>query len=206
MVDRRDLETEPRDGDVAAGREAGEPESGRGAEAAVDSAGAEDAVGGEAGTEIAEAAELELLQREIQQLNDRHLRLAAEFDNYRKRVDRERSESRVRSQAEIVTRILDGLDDLERVISVDPTTTSAAALVEGIHLVERKIRQGLQSAGLEPVDAEGQVFDPSCMEAVMTVPAEHPEEDDIVADVFQKGYRLNGVLVRPAKVRVKKYE
>lgn len=205
MVNREDVDRETvRDESVAADP-AGRAEAGA---SGVDAGGA--AVG--AGPDVAsaggngEAAELELLQQEIGQLRDRHLRLAAEFDNYRKRVERERSESRLRSQAEIVARMLDGLDDLERVISVDPESTTVDALVEGIRLVERKIRQGLDAVGLEAVDAEGRRFDPASMEAVMTAPTEDPEEDEMVADVFQKGYRFNGILVRPAKVRVKKFD
>lgn len=153
-----------------------------------------------------EVAELEVLQREIEDLNDRHLRLMAEFDNYRKRVDRERSEGRIRSQAELLARMLDALDDLHRLVDVDVGSTSVDALLEGARLVDKKLRQTLESAGLEPIEPEGELFDPSTMEALMTVPAEHPEEDEVVADVFQKGYRYNDLLIRPARVRVKKYE
>jgi molecular chaperone GrpE len=80
------------------------------------------------------------------------------------------------------------------------------SLVHGVELVERKLRQTLESAGLERIAAEDAVFDPSTMEALMTVPTDSPEEDDHVADVFQPGYRYQGVLLRPARVRVKKYE
>jgi molecular chaperone GrpE len=59
---------------------------------------------------------------------------------------------------------------------------------------------------LEPIDAEGEFFDPATMEALMTVPAEHPEDEELVADVFQKGYRFKEILIRPARVRVKKYD
>jgi molecular chaperone GrpE len=159
----------------------------------------------EGGPEVEESPDLELLQEEIEQLNDRHLRLAAEFDNYRKRVERERAESRARSQAEVVARLLEPLDDLERVASVDPQSTSVPAVLEGVALVERKLRRSLEAVGLEEVDAAGQRFDPTTMDAVLTAPAEGPEQDEMVADVLQKGYRLDGILVRPAKVRVRKH-
>jgi molecular chaperone GrpE len=154
----------------------------------------------------ADLAELARLQEEIDGLNDRHLRLAAEFDNYRKRIERERAEQHTRSQASLAGRLLDALDDLQRVEHFDPASVSTESLLEALALVERKFRQALEAAGLEEVLAQGEIFDPNTMEAVMTAPAEHPEEDEVVADVFRKGYRFGNTLVRPAQVRVKKYE
>ncbi len=159
-----------------------------------------------AGTADADVAELRRLQSEIQALNDRHLRLAAEFDNYRKRVERERSEQHHRSQAALAGRLLDALDDLQRVEHFDPAQVTAQSLLEALELVEKKFRQALESAGLTEVAAKGEIFDPKTMEAVMAVPAEHPEEDDVVAEVYRKGYRFGPTLVRPAQVAVKKYE
>jgi molecular chaperone GrpE len=80
------------------------------------------------------------------------------------------------------------------------------SLLHGFELVERKLRTALESAGLERIAAEAAVFDPSVMEALMTVPTDDPAADDHVADVFQPGYRYQGVLLRPARVRVKKFE
>lgn len=151
-------------------------------------------------------AELEGLQAELEALNDRHLRLAAEFDNYRKRINREREEVRRRAEAELAARLLDGLDDLRRVGSYESGTTTVEALLEGVGLVEKKLRRALEAAGLERIEAAGEFFNPETMEALMTVPAEHPEEDDVVEDVLQSGYRFHGILIRPARVRVKKYE
>lgn len=153
-----------------------------------------------------EEAELRLLQAEMDALHDRHLRLAAEFDNYRKRIERERAELRIHSQADLVKHLLEALDDLQRFREYDPETASASALLEGVDMVEKKLRRVLENAGLEPVDAAGEFFNPSTMEALMTLPAEHAEEDEMVADVFQRGYRFGDLLIRPAKVRVKKYE
>ncbi|MEJ2678332.1 MAG: nucleotide exchange factor GrpE [Gemmatimonadota bacterium] len=150
--------------------------------------------------------EMERLRRDMEALNDRHLRLAAEFDNYRKRHERERVEHRVRSQAELVVGLLEVLDDLERVEEYDTTTAKVESFVEGVRLVERKLRTLLETAGLELVDVEDQRFDPATMDAMMTVPTTEPEEDDLVADVFQKGYRFKDILVRPARVGVKKYD
>ncbi|HEX5520431.1 MAG TPA: nucleotide exchange factor GrpE [Longimicrobiaceae bacterium] len=137
---------------------------------------------------------------------DRYLRLAAEFDNYRKRTERERAETWTRAQQALIERLLEPLDDLQRVAHYDPQTVSAASLHEGIELVERKIMRVLESFGLEAIDAEGQPFDPEVHEALMTTPTEVAEHDGTVADVFQRGYRLKGSLVRPARVRVHNYE
>jgi molecular chaperone GrpE len=162
-------------------------------------------IGPEAGMDESGAA-LEHLRSEIETLTDRHLRLAAEFDNYRRRVERERAEYRVRAQADLVLPLLDLLDDLQRVAGLDSDRSTVASILEGVQLIEKKFRHTLESAGLEPIDAEGEFFDPATMEALMTVPAERPEDDEMVADVFQRGYRFKETLIRPARVRVKKYD
>jgi molecular chaperone GrpE len=150
-------------------------------------------------------SELANLHRDLAKTNDRYLRLAAEFDNYRKRVERERVDQHGRAQGEMAKRLLDVVDDLERVAHFDESTPSRA-LIEGVQLVEKKLLQTLEALGLERVDSEGATFDPATMEGIATTEAEHPEEDDVVADVFQKGYRFKGQLLRPARVRVKRYE
>jgi molecular chaperone GrpE len=152
------------------------------------------------------AAEIEAIERELEAFRDRHLRLAAEYDNYRKRTERERTESWTRAQAQLVERLLDGLDDLQRVAQIDPEQTAAAALVEGVQLVERKLYRALEGAGMERIEADGQPFDPELHEALVSTPTEEPEQDETVAEVFQPGYRFKGVLLRPARVRVHKYE
>jgi molecular chaperone GrpE len=166
---------------------------------------AEPVVGGDAGAEAVEAR-LEEARAEMDALRDRHLRLAAEFDNYRKRIDRERSELRGRAQAELVRDLLDAIDDLQRVSGYAAESAAAGALSDGVDLVQKKLLRALESAGLETIEARGEPFDPTSMEALATVPAAHPEEDDVVAEVFQKGYRYQGLLVRPARVQVKKYQ
>jgi molecular chaperone GrpE len=165
-----------------------------------DAAAAQDAPGTEPPDDT-----LDLLQSEIQILNDRHLRLAAEFDNYRKRTERERGDLRTRVKAEVVGRLLEGVDDLERVSALDADTASAQAVLDGVRLVEKKFRQALEGLGVEVVEAEGAPFDPNLMEALATVPAERPEEDGLVADVLQRGYRMGELLIRPARVRVKQH-
>lgn len=133
-------------------------------------------------------------------------RLAAEFDNYRKRVERERTEVWIRAQAQLMERLLEPLDDLQRIADFDPATTPSAALHEGAEMVEKKFLRAMEAAGLETIDdAAGKPFDPTVHEALTTVPAEREDEDDTVAQVYQKGYRFKGVLLRPARVVVKKH-
>ncbi len=143
---------------------------------------------------------------ELAASRDRYLRLAAEFDNYRKRVERERSETWNRAQGQFAEKLLDALDDLQRVAHFNPETATTQSLLEGVQMVERKLLRALEAAGVEEVEAEGVRFDPTAHEALMTVPADSREEDDTVADVFQKGYRFKGALLRPARVRVKRFE
>ncbi len=141
------------------------------------------------------------LQSQLDESRDQQLRLAAEFDNYRKRVARERAELGDRAQASLVSRMLDVLDDMDRLNAVSGTA-SADALREGITLVDRKLRKELEAAGLERIDPVGQPFDPSLHEAVAMIPAQRPDQDHVVSATFQTGYRYKGNLVRPARVQV----
>ena len=141
---------------------------------------------------------LEELLRESQ---ERHLRLAAEFDNFRKRVARERIELADRAQAALVIRLLDVLDDMDRIVASDPGT-SVASVLEGMVLVDRKLRKELEAAGLERLDPAGHPFDPAFHEAVAVLVPPTPESDHTVASTFQVGYRFKGSLVRPARVQV----
>src|SRR5688572_20025951 len=130
--------------------------------------------------EEAEAAvvsgEIAALQAQLTDASEKHLRLAADFDNYRRRVERDRSEALARAQAGMVKRLLDVMDDLERVAHHGDPNVSAQALLDGVQLIERKLRQVLESSGLEQVAATDARFDPQTMEAVASVPAESAEE------------------------------
>ena len=152
------------------------------------------------------ARNLDHMQAELTALNDRHLRLAAEFTNYRRRAETELSDAWARGQADLLRNFLDGLDDLQRVGAWQPESATVEALVEGVDLVERKFRQALELAGVEVLEPIGEEFDPNSMEAMVTVPSESPGDDHRVQDVFQKGYLFKGHLVRPARVSVYKHE
>jgi molecular chaperone GrpE len=156
--------------------------------------------------EDALSGDLDHMQLELTAVNDRHLRLVAEFTNYRRRAESELSEAWARGQADMLRSFVDGLDDLQRVGAWQAENTTVDALVEGVDLVERKFRQALEAVGVEMIDPAGKPFDPNIMEAMAGVPTEDPEEDQRVQDVFQKGYSFKGHLVRPARVTVLKHE
>jgi molecular chaperone GrpE len=141
------------------------------------------------------------LERELDEVRDRHLRLAAEFDNFRKRVSRERVELSDRAQAAFISRLLEVLDDLDR-LAEGETATSAESLREAITLIDRKFRKELEAAGVERIDPAGQPFNPAEHEAVATLPAPDASRDHEVSATFQPGYRFKGTLVRPARVQV----
>jgi molecular chaperone GrpE len=145
------------------------------------------------------------LQRQIEEQREKYLRLAAEYDNYRRRTTRERLEAGTRGQADLVSRMLEAIDDLGRFADVDPATTDAATLHKGIELVEQKLMKTLMAAGLEVIEPVDQSFDPNVHEAITTEPALAEEDHNTVSKVFQRGYRFGGQLLRPARVVVKQW-
>ena len=145
------------------------------------------------------------VSRELDEQRDKYLRLAAEYDNFRKRTARERQEAHLRGQADMLKGMIDALDDLGRFAHVDPTATDARTIVEGVEMVEKKLHKTLAGHGLEIVNPVDHPFDPSVHEAVMTEAAASKEDDHLVARVFQVGYLFNGQLLRPARVVVKQW-
>jgi molecular chaperone GrpE len=137
---------------------------------------------------------------------ERYIRLAAEFDNYRKRTAKEAQQARARGQGELIKTLLDSLDDLTRFAHVDPATTDCSTLVTGVEMVEKNIMKAFTAAGVEVIDPVELPFDPNLHEAVSTQAAATPDEDHMVAQVYQRGYMLNGQLLRPARVLVKQYQ
>jgi molecular chaperone GrpE len=137
---------------------------------------------------------------------ERYMRLAAEFDNYRKRTAKEAQQARSRGQGDLIKTLLDSLDDLTRVAHVDATTADWATLVTGVEMVEKNFLKALTAVGVEVIDPVELPFDPNLHEAVSTQAAETPDEDHMVSQVYQRGYMLNGQLLRPARVVVKQYQ
>jgi molecular chaperone GrpE len=163
--------------------------------------GEEDVSTAQSGSSAAQSSESPMVDDQ----RDRYLRLAAEYDNYRKRSTRERQEAGSRAQADLVKQLIDALDDLSRFAHVDPAKTEPATIVQGVELVERKLLKALNAAGLQVLDPVDQPFDPALHEAVATEPALSREDDHMVARVYQPGYVFNGQLLRPARVVVKQW-
>src|SRR4026207_679983 len=138
---------------------------------------------------------------QLVELRDRHVRLAAEYDNFRKRVAKERIELTDRAQAALAGKLLDVLDDLDRVESGGQLSENDV-VQQALILIERKLRKELEAAGLERLDPVGTPFDPSLHEAVSVLPAPDPSKDHAVSATFQAGYRFKGSLLRPARVQV----
>ena len=144
-------------------------------------------------------------QRELDEQRDKYLRLAAEYDNFRKRTARERQEAHWRGQADMLKGMIEALDDLGRFAHIDPATTDAKTVVEGVEMVERKLHKTLAGHGMEIINPVDHPFDPAIHEAMMTEPAASEEDDHLVSRVFQVGYLFNGQLLRPARVVVKQW-
>ncbi|MDQ3069838.1 MAG: nucleotide exchange factor GrpE [Acidobacteriota bacterium] len=147
------------------------------------------------------AASLEAkLTEERDTYRDQLLRARADFDNYRKRVERERAQMTVRAAEEALRDILPIIDDLERAIAADAGHT-ADSFRDGVRMIHRQMLDMLKRRGVEPVDAIGQDFDPNVHEAVAYEPAEGRREGEIIGEL-RRGYRMGDRLLRPAMVRV----
>ncbi|HET6760901.1 MAG TPA: nucleotide exchange factor GrpE [Gemmatimonadaceae bacterium] len=136
---------------------------------------------------------------------DRYLRLAAEYDNYRKRSAKERQDAGTRAQADLVRQLIDALDDVARFAHVDPAVTDSSTIVQGVDMVEKKLLKALGGAGLEVINPVGETFDPALHEAVATEPTSAREDDHVVSRVYQPGYVFKSQLLRPARVVVKQW-
>lgn len=146
------------------------------------------------------------LEGEVAGLKDKYLRLAAEYDNFRKRSAKDRTEVWGKAQADLVQRLVDALDDLARFAHVAPGETDAKTIHDGVVMVERKLWKGLDAAGVTRVDTPGVPFDPNLHEAVTTQPADDPSQDHTVGAVLQPGYQMSGALIRPARVVVLQWQ
>jgi len=148
-------------------------------------------------------SELDALRAERDELKDRLLRRAAEFDNYRKRVERDRAQSGVEATAALLKALIPTLENLERALGSE--TSRGGALREGVELTHRDLLAALQAKGLVVEDPTGQRFDPTRHEALSHEPAPGFAEGDVVS-VLRKGYSFGDRLLRPALVTVAKGE
>lgn len=153
--------------------------------------------------------ETEAMQREIEQLKkekedtyQRMLRIQAEFENYKKRTQKEKEAERKYKSQDLVQELLPVLDNFERALKVE-ATEETKSLIDGITMVYNQLQDALKSQGVEVIEAEGKEFDPNIHHAVMQV-EEEGIESNIIVEELQKGYMLKDRVVRPAMVKVNK--
>jgi len=153
--------------------------------------------------QLGDDSELEQLKSQIDELNDRYLRQVAEFDNFRRRTIKERTELVQTAGREVIVDLLDVLDDSERAQKQLESTDDVQQIKEGVQLVFSKLRSILVAKGLKPMEALNQPFDVDLHEAITEIDAGDDMKGKVVAEV-QKGYYLNDKIIRFAKVVVGK--
>lgn len=151
---------------------------------------------------VVELSAEEKLQQQVAELNDKYLRLFAEFDNFKRRTQKERIELLQTAGKDIVVSLLPVLDDFERAIKATETSTEVAPVREGIELVQTKLKSILSQKGLKEIDCINTPFDTDLHEAITQIPSPTDEQKGKVIDELEKGYTLNDKVIRFAKVVV----
>jgi molecular chaperone GrpE len=146
---------------------------------------------------------LEEKEKEVKEHYERLLRVAADFDNYKKRATREKEEWTKFANEDLIKTILPFVDNLERAINHAEKVEDTGVLIEGVRLTIQQLLQALNKFGLSSFESLGKPFDPAMHEAILLVPTDQHEPNQVVEE-FQKGYLLNDRLIRPATVSVSK--
>ena len=149
------------------------------------------------------AADPDELQRERDEYRDLLLRKTAEFDNYRKRIDRERQSTAEAAAADLLADLLPLVDDLERALGVETTGSGGDAFRRGVELIHRQLLDTLRKRNVRAIEALGADFDPHFHQAVSYEPAEGRREGEVIEE-FRRGYMLGDRLLRPSMVKVAK--
>ena len=147
-------------------------------------------------------AEIERLKAEKAELNDRFLRLFSEFDNYKKRVSKEKLDLIATASEKVIVSLLPIIDDFERAIAANEKVEDIAAVKEGFNLIYNKLVQMMKRFDVEEIQAKGEEFNTDFHEAVTHFPAQNEEDKGKVIDVTEKGYKLKDKVIRYAKVVV----
>jgi molecular chaperone GrpE len=146
--------------------------------------------------------EEEKLKKQVSELNDKYLRLYSEFDNFRKRTMKEKSELIKTASEDVLKAVLPVIDDFERAIKANETITDATPIKEGITLIYNKLKNSTQLKGLTAFECIGQDFNADTMEAITHIPAADESQKGKVIDEVEKGYKLGEKVIRYAKVVV----
>jgi molecular chaperone GrpE len=151
------------------------------------------------------ASALEQAERQRDEYYDRLLRKTAEFDNFRKRTERERQSLADAAAADLITELLPLVDDLERALQAEAGDEASSAYRRGVELIHRQLLETLRKRGVRPIEALGSDFDPYYHQAVSHEPADNRRDGEIIEE-FRRGYMLGDRLLRPAMVKVAKGE
>lgn len=152
-----------------------------------------------ADTTAGEPSEIERLKEELRQKDDLYLRVLADFENYRKRVERERVSAARSGKREIILALLETLDSFDR--ALEHLSDEPTSIVEGVRAIHRRLLRQLEAQGVTPFTSRGEAFDPNLHEAVASMESDD-YESGTVADELQRGYRWGDEVLRPARVRV----
>ena len=155
---------------------------------------------------VATRAELKRLEGEVKELRDSLARRQADFENYRKRMERERSETFNRVVVDIATKLLPVLDNLKRALDTEASVEASESdefrhFLSGVDLIYKQLNGVLDALGVKPILAEGELFDPHLHEAVVTEPTDDYEPDTVMQEIV-RGFRVGDRLIRPALVKV----
>lgn len=155
---------------------------------------------------VASRAELKRLQNELGEAKEGLARRQADFENYRKRIERERGEAHQRVVADVARKLLPVVDNLNRALDAEKTVQSNESkefrhFLHGVELINRQLNDVLESLGIQPIASVGERFDPHIHEAVVTEPSDE-YEPDTVTEELARGYRIGDRLLRPAMVKV----
>lgn len=160
-----------------------------------------EATGSEEAPEVEEVDELTLLKQQLEEEQDRTVRLRADFENYKRRVQKDKeADYKYRAQS-LLNDLLPVLDNLERALAVEATSEEAISLTKGVDMVYRSLVAAVEKEGLESVESEGKPFDPNLHHAVMQE-KDDTQDSGIVLQELQKGYKLKDRILRPAMVKV----
>lgn len=155
---------------------------------------------------LATRAELKRVESELAETQDRLTRRQADFENYRKRVERERGDTHDRVVAEVVTKLLPVIDNLHRALEAERSLEASESeefrhFLHGVELINKQLNEVLESLGLETVPAMGEHFDPHVHEAVVSEPTDEYEPETVIQELA-RGYRIGERLLRPSMVKV----
>lgn len=155
---------------------------------------------------VATRAELKRVESEVAELKDRLARRQAEFENYRKRIDRERAETYERAVADVTLKLLPVVDNLRRALDTEASVEAIESdefrhFLSGVDLIDKQLNGVLETLGVTPVSAVGERFDPHVHEAVVTEESSEHEPDTVIQEIV-RGYKLGDKLIRPSLVKV----